>query len=431
MARGDWNTSGITNLKNRSAAKVGFEWRYANTEQKATAANADVIQVIPFIYRTSSSTTAYQNTVVTSYLKYSYGSYTSSNQNMGTAYNYEYCSSLNTRYYAERRSLANGHPLRSASGGTTITKSGNTYYGYEITIPHKDDGTQDPVTITWFFNGADSHGNATAKATITLDPVLRTPIVNVTNVHSTTSSITLYVESGNEMQLDGVRVLFTDAQGESHTFEYYETNISSITIPIEGSGTLDPDTSYTFTLYGYNAENDAWSSESTTYTAKTSPSAIRVRSINVIYENRYNPTTASQWTASILANLMFGNDNSLGDLAGIQYTLRNSNYSIIRIITQSRQYYAQSVQFSNLIPSTTYIIEATAYTYTGNGSDTISHSAILRFTTPAKPQKVWIKNSQGEWISGDLYIKTSSGWKLATAIYIKDSNGVWKQSTNN
>ena len=421
MARGDWNTSGITNLKNRSNAKVGFEWRYANTEQEAINDNQDIIEIRPFIYRASSSTTAYNNDTQTSYLKYSYGTYTSSNQNMSTAYNYEDCSSLNTRYYAERRSLSSGHPFRSASGGVQI----GSYYGFQITIPHKDDGTQDDLTITWFFNGADTHGDATAKTTISLEPITRTPTINITSISKTSSSITFNVESGNGIQLDGVRVEWTDSEGNNHTDEFIEENISSVTIPIEGYGTLNPKTEYTFTLTGYNAENDAWSTQTTEAPVTTSPKPIQVRSINYTYPSSSNSADLDTWTVQLLADLRYGDGNSLSDLESLQYVVYELDGPLV-----SRQYrylnnYATPVTVSDLKSSTTYRVNATAYTRNAS----MALGLWINFTTPAKSRKIWIKNSQGEWIQGSAYIKTPNGWKQAIKVYYKTNNG-WTESVN-
>ena len=57
-------------------------------------------------------------------------------------------------------------------------------------------------------------------------------------------------------------------------------------------------------------------------------------------------------------------------------------------------------------------------------------SASRYFTTLDKNKKIWIKNNQGVWIQGVLYIKTENGWKPAKQIYVKTGEDEWSTSTN-
>lgn len=431
MARGDWNTSGITNLSNRSGAKVGFEWRYANTAQQAFETNSDVIQILPFIYRTGTGTTAYGGSWYASDYGYKYGSYNSGDIDFDTRYNYEYATTVNKRYYLvyNTSGYASGRPLvtkTKPTGAVNITKDGTTYQGFQFTIPHKDDGTQSVVTMHFFLNGTSDHGDANATATFTPEVILRAPNVAVSSYEIYNNSIRVGVYSTNSIALNQVQVSYTE---NGTTYSYMEEVDEDGYIYLWG---LNPKTTYTFNLKGYNNANSALETTGVNVTYTTGPNPIGVNSITVDLNNTsYNNDSMETWTVGFLANLSYGNGNSISDLYSIDYTIEDSQGVVVGTGSKYQNNYASYFYLSGLNPEETYKVTAEALTYMTPGSTSYWVESTSRyFTTLDKNKKAWIKNSQNQWTQGILYIKTDSGWKIAKKIYRKTGENTWTESIN-
>jgi hypothetical protein len=169
MARGDWIDAGSSSLSSRSGAKQGFYYRYSNTLEDAITDNKDIIQVIPYGFRTGTGTTAYAYTTLTSSFTYKIGSNTAVSTSMGTQYDYSDATTVNKIYY-----FTSSTPFKRMSGATLLSSvNGKTGYGFAFENPHNEDGTSNAVIMTWFFNGSDSHGDATKSITITPDAIPR------------------------------------------------------------------------------------------------------------------------------------------------------------------------------------------------------------------------------------------------------------------
>lgn len=169
MARGDWIDAGSSSLSSRSGAKQGFYYRYSNTLEDAITDNKDIIQVIPYGFRTGTGTTAYAYTTLTSSFTYKIGSNTAVSTSMGTQYDYSDATTVNKIYY-----FTSSTPFKRMSGATLLSSvNGKTGYGFTFENPHNEDGTSNAVIMTWFFNGSDSHGDATKSITITPDAIPR------------------------------------------------------------------------------------------------------------------------------------------------------------------------------------------------------------------------------------------------------------------
>jgi len=169
MARGDWIDAGSSSLSSRSGAKQGFYYRYSNTLEDAITDNKDIIQVIPYGFRTGTGTTAYAYTTLTSSFTYKIGSNTAVSTSMGTQYDYSDATTVNKIYY-----FTSSTPFKRMSGATLLSSvNGKTGYGFTFENPHNEDGTSNAVIMTWFFNGTDTHGDATKSITITPDAIPR------------------------------------------------------------------------------------------------------------------------------------------------------------------------------------------------------------------------------------------------------------------
>jgi hypothetical protein len=169
MARGDWIDAGSSSLSSRSGAKQGFYYRYSNTLEDAITDNKDIIQVIPYGFRTGTGTTAYAYTTLTSSFTYKIGSNIAVSTSMGTQYDYSDATTVNKIYY-----FTSSTPFKRMSGATLLSSvNGKTGYGFAFENPHNEDGTSNAVIMTWFFNGSDSHGDATKSITITPDAIPR------------------------------------------------------------------------------------------------------------------------------------------------------------------------------------------------------------------------------------------------------------------
>ena len=424
MARGDWVYSGLTNLSERSGAQLGLRWRYTNSAQDAFNRNADDIQIRPFIIRKNSSTYPQGNNWHTSNYQYSYGSYNSGKKNFNTRYWFGTSSTngiaVGEKYYITYNtgSANASHPF--------ITNSSSDLGIFNFTIPHKDDGTQDTVKITLFWSGEDSHGNATLTYSFKPDNILRAPNVAVSSYEIYNNSIRVGVYSTNSIALDQVQVSYTE---NGTTYSYMEEVDEDGYIYLWG---LNPKTTYTFNLKGYNNANSALETTGVNVTYTTGPNPIGVNSITVDLNNAsYNNDSMETWTVGFLANLSYGNGNSISDLYSIDYTIEDSQGVVVGTGSKYQNNYASYFYLSGLNPEETYKVTAEALTYMTPGSTSYWVESTSRyFTTLDKNKKAWIKNSQNQWTQGILYIKTDSGWKIAKKIYRKTGENTWTESIN-
>lgn len=306
-----------------------------------------------------------------------------------------------------------------------------------LNIPHDNDGkltfsvkvcfkhnlTSSSDKSKYYYLPAD---NTINSGNITNTPqILRAPNVQVDSYEIYNNSITLEVSSSNTIALDRVQVSYT----EDGTTTTYTEDVDEGYIYLWG---LEPKTTYTFNLKGYNIANNALEATGINKTYTTGPNPIGVSNISVDLNNlNRNNDEMETWTVGFLANLSYGDGNSITDLYAIDYTIRDLQENIIGTGTVYQSNYTSYFYLTGLEPETTYTVEAEALTYITPGSESYwVESASRYFTTLDKNKKIWIKNNQGVWIQGVLYIKTENGWKPAKQIYVKTGEDEWSTSTN-
>lgn len=313
----------------------------------------------------------------------------------------------------------------------SMSTSEKTLCTLTLNIPHDDEGKLTfSVKVVYKPNATDYNylpANKTiSSGNITNTPqILRAPNVQVDSYEIYNNSITLGVSSSNTIALDRVQVSYT----EDGTTTTYTEDVDEGYIYLWG---LEPKTTYTFNLKGYNIANNALEATGINKTYTTGPNPIGVSSISVDLNNlNRNNDEMETWTVGFLANLSYGNGNSITDLYAIDYTIRDLQENIIGTGTVYQNNYTSYFYLTGLEPETTYTVEAEALTYMTPGSESYwVESASRYFTTLDKKKKIWIKNNQGVWIQGVLYIKTENGWKPAKQIYVKTGEDEWSTSTN-
>lgn len=174
MARGDFVDGGKGKLANRNAYS-GFVWRYANTATEAINSNSDIIEIFPYIWKSSSVTDAYSNDLRNSYVQITIGG-TTTTQYLKTKYNFGNAST-NTNYYLTSN-YGSGYPFGygTPSDITYITSTSinsKTAYGARFPVPHNTDGTAPSVTVKWVMVNSSTHGNAEVTTSLTLDDIPR------------------------------------------------------------------------------------------------------------------------------------------------------------------------------------------------------------------------------------------------------------------
>lgn len=314
----------------------------------------------------------------------------------------------------------------------SMSTSEKTLCTVTLNIPHDDEGkltfsvkvVYKPNTTSYNYlpaNKTISSGNITNTPQI-----LRAPNVQVDSYEIYNNSIRVGVHSTNSIALNQVQVSYTE---NGTTYSYMEEVDKDGYIYLLG---LNPKTTYTFNLKGYNNANSALETTGVNVTYTTGPNPIGVNSITVDLNNAsYNNDSMETWTVGFLANLSYGNGNSISDLYAIDYTIRDLQENIIGTGTVYQSNYTSYFYLTGLEPETTYTVEAKALTYITPGSESYwMESASCYFTTLDKNKKTWIKNNQGVWIQGVLYIKTENGWKPAKQIYVKTGEDEWSTSTN-
>lgn len=162
MARGDYV---YVNKKSNgnSACYGGIRYRITNSLEDAIATNKDVIEMIMYVYRTSTGVTAHTGNY-TSYYKHTIDGVTTTN-NVTTTIDMSKATSTNTKYY-----LSSSLPLKRVSGANpTIT----------FEVPHNADGTAPSVSIQAYINfGTSSADYVNVTQTLTLDSIPRGSTLN-------------------------------------------------------------------------------------------------------------------------------------------------------------------------------------------------------------------------------------------------------------
>lgn len=313
----------------------------------------------------------------------------------------------------------------------SMSTSEKTLCTVTLDIPHDDEGkltfsvkvVYKPNTTSYNYlpaNKTISSGNITNTPQI-----LRAPNVQVDSYEIYNNSITLGVSSSNTIALDRVQVSYTE---DDSTITYIE-DVDEGYIHLMG---LEPKTTYTFNLKGYNIANNALEATGINKTYTTGPNPIGVNSITVDLNNAsYNNDSMETWTVGFLANLSYGNGNSISDLYSINYIIEDSQGVVVGTGSKYQNNYASYFYLSGLNPEETYKVTAEVLTYMTPGSTSYwTESTSRYFTTLDKNKKAWIKNSQNQWAQGILYIKTDSGWKIAKEIYRKTGENTWTESIN-
>lgn len=314
----------------------------------------------------------------------------------------------------------------------SMSTSEKTLCTLTLDIPHDDEGkltfsvkvVYKPNTTSYNYlpaNKTISSGNITNTPQI-----LRAPNVQVDSYEIYNNSIRVGVHSTNSIALNQVQVSYTE---NGTTYSYMEEVDKDGYIYLLG---LNPKTTYTFNLKGYNNANSALETTGVNVTYTTGPNPIGVNSITVDLNNAsYNNDSMETWTVGFLANLSYGNGNSITDLYAINYTIEDSQGIVVGTGSKYQNNYASYFYLSELNPEETYKVTAEVLTYMTPGSTSYwTESTSRYFTTLDKNKKAWIKNSQNQWAQGILYIKTDSGWKVAKKIYRKTGENTWTESIN-
>lgn len=162
MARGDYVYINKKSNGN-SSCYGGIRYRITNSLEDAIATNKDVIEMIMYVYRTSTGVTAHTGNY-TSYYKHTIAGTTTTN-NVVTTIDMSKATNTNTKYY-----LSSSLPLKRVSGaGPTIT----------FEVPHNADGTAPSVSIQAYIEfGSSSADYVNVTQTLTLDSIPRGSILN-------------------------------------------------------------------------------------------------------------------------------------------------------------------------------------------------------------------------------------------------------------
>lgn len=313
----------------------------------------------------------------------------------------------------------------------SMSTSEKTLCTVTLNIPHDDEGKLTFSVKVVYKPNTTSHNYLPANKTISsgnitnTPQILRAPNVQVDSYEIYNNSITLGVSSSNSIALNRVQVSYTE---DDSTITYTE-DVDEGYIYLRG---LEPKTTYTFNLKGYNIANNALEATGINKTYTTGPNPIGVNSITVDLNNAsYNNDSMETWTVGFLANLSYGNGNSISDLYSINYIIEDSQGVVVGTGSKYQNNYASYFYLSELNPEETYKVTTEVLTYMTPGSTSYwTESTSRYFTTLDKNKKAWIKNSQNQWAQGILYIKTDSGWKIAKKIYRKTGENTWTESIN-
>ncbi len=179
MARGDFVDAGYSSMDSpRTGCKAGFWWRYANTSQEAINTNSDIIEIFPYITRTTTNYSPYSNNNYYSridvYIYNSSSTFDIYSQSWQNRYNYGNVSA-NTKY-GLTSTYNSSNPFGYTAGTsttriTTTTKDGKTIYGTRFTVQHNADGTAPRVVLNLILGLSDTHGGS---ITHSIEPSLDT-----------------------------------------------------------------------------------------------------------------------------------------------------------------------------------------------------------------------------------------------------------------
>lgn len=314
----------------------------------------------------------------------------------------------------------------------SMSTSEKTLCTVTLNIPHDDEGKLTFSVKVVYKPNTTSYNYLPANKTISsgditnTPQILRAPNVQVDSYEIYNNSIRVGVHSTNSIALNQVQVSYTE---NGTTYSYMEEVDEDGYIYLLG---LNPKTTYTFNLKGYNNANSALEATGVNVTYTTGPNPIGVNSITVDLNNAsYNNDSMETWTVGFLANLSYGNGNSISDLYSINYIIEDSQGVVVGTGSKYQNNYASYFYLSELNPEETYKVTAEVLTYMAPGSTSYwTESTSRYFTTLDKNKKAWIKNSQNQWAQGILYIKTDSGWKVAKKIYRKTGENTWTESIN-
>ena len=187
MARGDYVYINKKSNGN-SSCYGGIRYRITNSLDDAIATNKDVIEMIMYVYRTSTGVTAHTGNY-TSYYKHTIAGTTTTN-NVVTTIDMSKATNTNTKYY-----LSSSLPLKRVSGANpTIT----------FEVPHNADGTAPSVSIQAYINfGTSSADYVNVTQTLSLDSIPRGSTLNPIDDFGLTDnfdiSITKQVSSYNDV----------------------------------------------------------------------------------------------------------------------------------------------------------------------------------------------------------------------------------------
>ena len=314
----------------------------------------------------------------------------------------------------------------------SMSTSEKTLCTVTLNIPHDDEGKLTFSVKVVYKPNTTSYNYLPANKTISsgditnTPQILRAPNVQVDSYEIYNNSIRVGVHSTNSIALNQVQVSYTE---NGTTYSYMEEVDEDGYIYLLG---LNPKTTYTFNLKGYNNANSALETTGVNVTYTTVPNPIGVNSITVDLNNAsYNNDSMETWTVGFLANLSYGNGNSISDLYSINYIIEDSQGVVVGTGSKYQNNYVSYFYLSELNPEETYKVTAEVLTYMAPGSTSYwTESTSRYFTTLDKNKKAWIKNSQNQWAQGILYIKTDSGWKVAKKIYRKTGENTWTESIN-
>ena len=261
--------------------------------------------------------------------------------------------------------------------------------------------------------------------------ILRAPTVAIDYYDNYTNSLDFHVYSTNGIAMDKVYATYSLGLGSNAPKTTVILDVDDGVIHLGG---LSPDSTYNVTLKGYNSTYDALESTGVMRTCYTAPSPITINSVNIyLNDSNYNNDSMETWTIKLLANLSFGNGNSIYDLNEIYYEVFDDWDMVVASGSRYIDDYTTPFLAYNLEPETIYHIFIGVYTDAPTSSDPErlwGDDYFGEFTTLDKNKKAWIKNQQGNWVQGVLYVKTDDGWMPAKKIYRKTGENTWTESVN-
>ena len=193
MARGDLIDAGYGTMSGRTNCCSGFKWRYANTSAEAINTNSDIIEIFPYITRTSTQHYPYSNDLRNSYVQITIGSSTTT-QYLKTKYNFGNVTVGTIYHLTSEYNSSNPFGYGTPDSQTYLTSrtiDGKTAYGARFTVPHNTDGSAPTVSVKWLMVNSSSHSNIEKTASLTLDSIPRASKPTCANV-TLGNAVTIY-----------------------------------------------------------------------------------------------------------------------------------------------------------------------------------------------------------------------------------------------